>query len=195
MVTSSIGDFDKISPTALMTAQARGFSYIPYSREIADLSHAEAAVQQVLGQDQENPLLLGLAALVEARYKAIEQVRTHFSTSQILELASGLLPRGMIASQDPEITFIESDLPEMIQRKRQLAQQLIGERSNLHFLAINATDSLDFQHLNDYFQSNQPVTVLCEGLLMYLTFAEKEQIFTNVRKILQTYGGVGSPPT
>jgi O-methyltransferase involved in polyketide biosynthesis len=190
MVTPSVGDFDKISPTALMTAQARQFSDIPYTREIAALSHAEAVVQQMLGQDQDNPLVRGLAVLVEARYRAIEQVRANFSAPQILELASGLLPRGMIVSQDSEITFIESDLPEMIQQKHQLAQQLIGDRSNLHFLAINATDSLDFQNLQDYFQSNQPVTILCEGLLMYLTFTEKEQVFTNVREILQTYGGV-----
>ncbi len=67
---------------------------------------------------------------------------------------------------------------------------MIGERPNLHFLAINATDNLNFQHLNGYFQSSQPVTVLCEGLLMYLTFAEKQQVFANVRQILRTYGGV-----
>jgi O-methyltransferase involved in polyketide biosynthesis len=115
-------------------------------------------------------------------------------TTQILELASGLLPRGMILSQQKEITFIESDLPAMIQQKQQLAQLLVGERPNLHFLEINATSNLNSSRLNDYFQRERPVTILCEGLLVYLTFAEKRQLFANVREILQTFGGVWITP-
>lgn len=66
----------------------------------------------------------------------------------------------------------------------------MGERSNLHFLAIDATDNLNSHALSDYFQPAKPVTVLCEGLLMYLTVPQKQQVFANVREILQTYGGV-----
>lgn len=66
----------------------------------------------------------------------------------------------------------------------------MGERSNLHFLAIDATDNLNYHALSDYFQPAKPVTLLCEGLLMYLTFPQKQQVFANVREILQTYGGV-----
>lgn len=150
--------------------------------------NAEATVNQFVSKGQQQPIIV--AALIEARYKTIEQVRSQFNTTQILELASGLLPRGMLLSQNPEITFIESDLSGMIQRKQQFVQQLIGERSNLHFLVIDATHSLNSLSLNNYFQPNRPVTILCEGLLMYLTFAEKQQVFANVRELLQTYGGV-----
>ncbi len=186
----SNSDFDKISPTALMTAYARQFSDIPYAEEIAELTNAAATVNQFMGQEQSHPIVIGLAALLEARYKAIEQVRLQFNGIQFLELASGLLPRGMILSQDPAIMFIESDLPGMIGQKRQIVQQLVGDRSNLYALAINAVTELNSSLLNTYFQPNQPVIVLCEGLLMYLTFAEKQRVFANVREILQTFGGV-----
>ena len=188
MTTPSVSNFDKISPTALLVAYARQFSDIPYAKEIAELTNAEATVNQFVSKGQQQPI--SVAALIEARYKTIEQVRTQFKATQILELASGLLPRGMLLSQNPEITYIESDLPEMVQRKQQLVQQLIGERFNLHFLVFNATDSLNCLSLNDYFQPDKPITILCEGLLMYLTFAEKQQVFANVRELLQTYGGV-----
>lgn len=181
-------DFNKISPTALLVAYARQFSDIPYAKEIAELTNAEATVNQFVSQREEQPV--GVAALIEARYKVIEQVRRRFNATQILELASGLLPRGTILSQDPAIAFIESDLPEMIRQKQQLVQQLIGKRSNLHFLEIDATNNLNSQLLSDYFQPDKPVTILCEGLLMYLTFAEKQRVFANVRNVLQTYGGV-----
>ncbi len=42
MTPLSAGDFDKISPTALLVAYARQFSDIPYTQEIAALSDAEA---------------------------------------------------------------------------------------------------------------------------------------------------------
>lgn len=189
-MTTKARDFDKISPTALLTAYARQFSDIPYTNEIAQLTNAKMTVNQFLGQEQENSIVLGLAALIEGRYKAIEQVRERFQGTQILELASGFLPRGMILSKTSEIPFIESDLPAMIQNKQRLVQQLIGDRPNLHFLAINAINDLNPLILKDYFQPNQPVTILCEGLLMYLSFVEKQKIFANVREILQTFGGV-----
>ncbi len=190
----SSNDFNRISPTAFLVAYARKFADIPYTTEIATLTRAEAVVHQVLGEQQNNPLIRGLGFLVESRYKAIEAIRAQFPSTQILELASGLLPRGMILSENPAITFIESDLPDMIQQKQHLAKQLIGDRPNLHFLTINATEDLDLQSLNQYLQPNQPVTVLCEGLLMYLTFSEKQQVCANVRKILQTYGGIWITP-
>jgi O-methyltransferase involved in polyketide biosynthesis len=190
MTTFQASNFDKISPTALLTASSRQFSDIPYAQEISELTNATATVKQFMSQEYAQALIVALAAILEARYKTIERVRTIFNGTQILELASGLLPRGMIVSQNPEITFIESDLPGMVQQKQQLVRQLIGERSNLHFLPIDATTNLNSLLLNDYFQPDQPVTILCEGLLVYLRFAEKQQVFANVRDILQTYGGV-----
>lgn len=191
MTTFSTRDFDKISPTALLVAYVRQFSDIPYTQEIAALSNAEAIANQFVVQGQKQPVMM--AAVVEARYKAIEQVRAHFNHTQILELASGLLPRGMILSENPEITFIESDLAVMLHQKQRLVHQVVGDRANLHFSALNATENLN-SCLNEYFQPDQPVTVLCEGLLMYLTLAEKQRVFANVRAILQTYSGVWITP-
>ncbi len=188
MTTPIANDFNKISPTALLVAYARQFSNIPYTKEVAELTDAAATVKQFGERQQEQPIVA--AALIEARYKVIEQVMARFNGMQILELASGLLPRGMIRSQNPDITFIESDLSGMIHRKEQLVQQLIGDRSNLHFLEIDATSRPNPLPLIGYFHSEKTVTILCEGLLMYLTFAEKQQVCANVREMLQTYGGV-----
>jgi O-methyltransferase involved in polyketide biosynthesis len=188
MSTSSTREFDKISPTALLVAYVRQFSDIPYTQEIAALSHAEMIANEFVVQGQKQPVMM--AAVVEARYKAIEQVRAQFNHTQILEFASGLLPRGMILSENPEIAFIESDLGVMLQQKQQLVHRIIGDRTNLHFIEIDATDNMNALSLSEYFRSDRPVTVLCEGLLMYLTLAEKQRVFANVKTILQTYGGV-----
>jgi O-methyltransferase involved in polyketide biosynthesis len=86
----------------------------------------------------------------------------------------------MILSSNPDITFVESDLAVMLLQKQQLVHQVMDgsfgvmqstNRTNHHFAAIDATDTLNSLSLDEYFQPYQPVTVLCEGLLMYLTLA------------------------
>jgi len=173
--------FEQISQTAFMTSLARQFTDIPYTKEIARFVEAQRAAR--------------FAVILEARYKAINQMMKQYPFTQILELASGFLPRGLTLSADPQITFIESDLPVMVRNKEQLAQQLVGTRPNLHFLEIDATSRPNplFQ-CNAYFKAEQPVLALCEGLLMYLTMDEKIQVCANVRELLQQYGGVWITP-
>lgn len=192
MAEAQTSSFDRISPTALMVAYARQFTNIPYSQEIAQLVDAAAVTRQLLGADLQPPVELAL--LIEGRYKAIDQLIAQSASTQILELASGLLPRG-VATQ-PQITFIESDLPAMIQRKQQLvsqlvANQLVGDRPNLHFAAIDVTSQpSQFPLYAPYLRLDQPITIVCEGLLMYLSFAQKRLVFANVREMLERFGGV-----
>lgn len=193
MIQAKASSFDRISPTALMVAYIRQFTDIPYTRQLSKLSDAQAAIEEL--QAQQSPLPPELGVLVEARYKAINQVMTQFPTTQILELASGLLPRGMILSQDPNTIFIESDLPAMIHRKQHLVKQLIGDRPNLHFAAIDVTSQpSQFPLHADYLYPQKPITVICEGLLLYLTFEQKKQVFSNLRELLEVYGGVWITP-
>lgn len=188
--------FEKISPTSLMLAYARQFTDIPYSKELSQLVNAQtfieqldAAVEQFQGHKLDRPV--ETAALFEARYKGINQLMAEFPSQQVLELASGLLPRGMTFSEDSNNVFIESDLPAVIAQKQQLVKQLIGNRPNLHFENIDATSqSSQFCVNANYLDSQKPITVVCEGLLMYLTLEQKQQVFNNVRELLQVYGGV-----
>ena len=194
-MSNTANTFDKISPTSLMVAYARQFTDIPYCKELSELVNAEVfvkqletAVERFHGQKLSSPV--ETATLFEARYKGINKLIAEFSSTQIIELASGLLPRGMMMTESSNI-FIESDLPAMINSKQQLVKQLIGNRPNLHFVPIDAVSQPTQFPLNaDYLDSQKPITVVCEGLLMYLTLAQKQQVFSNVRELLEIYGGV-----
>ncbi len=81
-------------------------------------------------------------------------------------------------------------MSSIIQLKQQLVKQLIGERANLQFETINVADcSNPLLSATKHFRHQQPITVICEGLLQYLTLSEKVQAFANVRDLLQRYGG------
>jgi len=126
-------DYDKIIHTAFMVSKARQFTDIPYAKELAQLVEAQRLVELSGSQNQDKSALL--TARVEARYKAINQVMAQYQIGQVLELASGLLPRGLFMSCHPNITFIESDLPRMIRCKQQLVdpslQKLLQTGTNL----------------------------------------------------------------
>jgi O-methyltransferase involved in polyketide biosynthesis len=185
--------FDKISPTALLVTYARQFSDIPYAQAIAERVNAQAIAQQYTTGGIED--LKHFAPVIEARYKATNGLLTKFACRQIVELGSGLLPRGMILSGNPEITFVESDLPLMIEQKQELVDRLVGTRPNLQFAAIDVTATPSQFPLDvPYLRQGEPVAICCEGLLQYLTLPEKQRVFANVRQMLQQYGGVWITP-
>jgi O-methyltransferase involved in polyketide biosynthesis len=192
-LTNTSNQFDAISSTAMLIAYARQFTDIPYSQAIAQIIPAQAVAEQLLHNRLE--MLGDMVVLFEARYKAINHLLARSQFTQIFELASGLLPRGMVMSCSPAITFIESDLPAMLNDKQQIVKQLVGERANLHFSAIDVTRRPNPFPLNaPYLDPTAPVAILCEGLLMYLTQVEKQQVFANVREMLQMFGGMWITP-
>jgi O-methyltransferase involved in polyketide biosynthesis len=190
---TSMTSFDRISPTALLVTYARQFSDIPYAAEISTLVDAQSVVEQYGTNGIED--LKYFAPVMEARYKAVNGLLAKFDCRQILELASGLLPRGMVMSENPEITVVESDLPLMIEQKRALIDRLIEPRANLHFAAIDVTATPSQFPINaEFLRPGEPIAIACEGLLQYLTLPEKQQVFANVRQMLQQYGGVWITP-
>ena len=185
--------FDAISPTAQLVAYARQFSALPFTTELAQFLNVPKVLRQFAIEHQEEILLL--AVLFEARYKAVDWAIAQFESQQIVELASGLLPRGMVMSQNPDLTFVESDLPATIYLKQQLVAQIIGEPFNLHFEAIDATSHPSQLPVGaDYLRGSEPIILLCEGLLQYLTISEKRRLLANIREMLQRYGGVWITP-
>src|SRR5690242_2326475 len=101
-------DFEKIVLTGFMVSLARQFTDISYAKELAQLIERQGLVKLPQPQNQDKSVLL--TARVEARYKAINKVIAEYQITQVLELASGLLSRGLVMSSNPNITFIESDL-------------------------------------------------------------------------------------
>ncbi len=198
-------DFSKISPTAKGSAYALSFCDIPFAKEIAK----EAKLEQYLGGIAShfgltnNPnsfivkkIIANFAPLTEARFKSISEVLKKYKIKNILEIASGLSPRGLIMTKDPKITYIETDLPEIIVEKQQIVKNILKnthlERPNLKFMAANA---LSLQELSAAAESlHSPLAIINEGLLRYLTFDEKITVAKNIKQIFSLKEGVWISP-
>ena len=91
--------------------------------------------------------------------------------TQVVEIACGLSPRGhRFCQQYPQLTYIETDLPDMARRKQQLLKEhgVLSERHRVQPINIFAEDGeLSLDHVLGQLDQSKPVVVITEGLVNY----------------------------
>src|SRR3954466_12216853 len=100
---------DQSSFTADAVARLRAYTDIPLSKEIID---AALSLEKDRGQKLEADKLppIEMAPYFEARYLLTDREIAKSGCRQILELASGLSPRGMVMAKDEGVNYAELDL-------------------------------------------------------------------------------------
>jgi len=184
-----------ISVTAKVAAYYRQFSDIPFAQEVARLIGADAAYEQILREHGlERDKLTFYAPMFEARYKSLTQLIHQSGASQVLELASGYSLRGLDLTRGDAVQYVETDLPEVVAAKRGLLEDVRQQHairpSARH--VVTAADALDLDQVRAaaaVFDRRQPVAVLCEGLIMYLSKTETEQLATNIHRLIGEFAG------
>lgn len=198
-------DFNKISPTARGTLYALTFCDVPYAKELLQKAHAldnlaQFAKQVGMNSNPDSWLNKKILALfspnVELRFKSTLAILKQRGIKNILEIAAGLSPMGLVMTEDPEVKYIETDLPEILEQKKAAVNAILDEkgieRPNLKLAPANA---LNFEELWSAIKDLPgPVAVINQGLLRYLTDDEKFKVAQNVRKILAEKGGVWVSP-
>ncbi|KLU61014.1 leucine carboxyl methyltransferase [Peptococcaceae bacterium CEB3] len=118
--------------------------------------------------------------------------------TQVLEIAAGLSPRGLAMAENPDVVYVATDLPQILAQIKTLAEVILAklhiQRPNLYFRVVNALDLDELLHAVSPFQSGRPIAIITEGLLSYLTRAEKETLAANIHDLLKQYGGIWITP-
>lgn len=190
---------EKISNTAWSTAYRRTFTDIPY---------AEAVFQEIvrLGNPSEIPLFPNtrtnpeIAPQLEARYKLVNKLLRDNPTTQVVEIAAGISTRGLEITDDPHITYMEVDLPEIAFYKTRIVDAISRRtgakpKNNLQIVVGNVLDLDSLQAaVRHLLNPNQPLAIINEGLLRYLSFDEKARTARNIHVLLEQFGGVWITP-
>ena len=189
--------YERISPTAWGIAYRRTFFDIPYSTEIFH------ELQRIMAPPELTPELEDEKASAhdlqfEARFRLVSRLLEEKGVDQIIEIASGFSPRGLILAQDPSITYVELDLQRILRAKRDIVEKLVQQakvprRSNLHFREGNALAMQDLKGAVQAFK-DRPIAVIHEGLLRYLSFQEQALIAENIHRLLERFGGIWITP-
>ena len=188
-------DASLISVTAKVAAYYRQFSDIPFAAEAAVRIGAGEAFERILRQHGlERDELTFYAPMFEARYKSITQVILQSGAPQVLELASGYSLRGLDLTRTHPLSYVETDLPDVVAAKLGLLADLRTHQGTSpvpHHL-VTAADALDLEQVHAAtaaFDRGRPLTVLCEGLIMYLSRSETERLATNIHALLGEFAG------
>jgi len=189
---SALAAHDRISPTAKFVAYLRTFTDIPYSAEIAVACKAEETFKEMVGENPQN--FLWIALTVEMRYKSLDAALERYRSKTIIELASGVSPRGLIRSKDDSCNFLETDLPEILAEKKSIVTDILGDqpRENLHWMLVDVMKKEHFLNIERFGEG--PVTIINEGLLPYLSHAKKEKVARSIHRLLKKRGGVWITP-
>ncbi len=191
---------ERISPTAWLVAYQRTLSDIPLSSEI--FHELDALVRQTRSAPEIDGVdalkSSPLAVMWEARFKVVNHVLQACQARQVLEIAAGFSPRGLNLTGDASVTYVEVDLPGLIQDKRRIVETLMAQakipaRPNFHLAEGNALNLDDLRSATRYF-ADQPLAVIHEGLLAYLDHAQRAALASNVHALLEHFGGVWITP-
>lgn len=174
--------------TALIPAFARGeLTDIPWAKET--LACLRARGSSLSGGPWNERAAHNYAPFFEARFKAVNRILEERGATQVLELAAGLSPRGMDLARKG-IVYVEADLADSIELKREVVKAVLGgEPANLFLCEASVLDGGELSRCCAAFREDRPVAITAEGLLRYLTFDEKTRLCANVRDILSRYGG------
>ena len=183
-------DFTSVSPSAKSLLLLKGYTNIPYAKETAALMQGDEVFD--LNFKDKDFWFWARVLHFESRYWSIDQLLRQTDSRNILELSSGFSLRGLHrCAHDATTHYIDTDLPEVIAQKKSLISQQHLDASlkgRLELLPLNALDAQAFREVVRRFEDG-PVTIVNEGLLMYLNEDEKKQLCRNIHQTLKTRGG------
>lgn len=188
-------DASLISVTAKLAAYYRQFSDIPFATEVAKRIGADETFERILREHGlSRDELTFYAPMFEARYKSVTQLILASGASQVLELASGYSLRGLDLTRSHPLRYVETDLPEVVATKLGLLEDLRRHHgiSPVPQHLVTAADALDLEQVRAaaaVLDRRRPLTVLCGGLILYLSKAETERLATNIHALLGEFAG------
>jgi hypothetical protein len=183
------GDMSGVGLTAHYTAYAWHLLGAPGAHRFVTwqgrLLHAAvssvAAAAGVLGIGHPVSLLL------EPRYRILEHELRSFGLNWFVELGAGLSYRGTAYCRDPEVSYVEVDLPGMISVKERLVGDAKGRGQR--FLGGDVLDPELYLRLRDQVGDHERVAVISEGLSSYLPRTAFETLARRVSGFLRGCGG------
>ena len=122
----------------------------------------------------------------ESRFQIVNRLIEAYPGRTVVDLPCGYTARGIKMSRQGR-TYYGYDLPAVIDVIGPAAAQVYGEDNRIHYASVDATnyDSLEEPIKNE----SGELLITTEGLLMYFTQSELEEVFSNIHRLLQKHGG------
>ncbi len=187
---------ESISPTAHYTGYvwyAHGHSHEAFATRAGRMLYRALRGPNVaahaLGRGTLEGMLLARHRLIDLR---LAQAIEAGEVSQIVEVAAGLSPRGWRFREryGSNITYVEADLPGMLQNKRRILTDLGGETAHHYTTEIDALRDDGAQSIGAICASLDPsrgAAIVTEGLINYFDRASVVGMWTRFARALAPF--------
>ena len=181
-----------IAPTAALVAFYRSFTDIPFAREIAKAIDAQEISHNVIGTDA--IIFAKCVVAFEARFKSVNAALEKFpGIKNYFEIPAGFSSRGLTMTSDQSISFLESDLPDVLESKKLCVSRIRSTKAqNLSKLLFYPADILNVSALFEAVAllPKGEIAIITEGLLSYLPKEDMTSAAMNIRSLLALRGGI-----
>ena len=126
------------------------------------------------------------SSYVESRFHSVNRLLSSRPDRTIVDLPCGYTARGIKMSQMGR-NYYGFDLPAVIDTIAPAVAKISDGDEAIHYAAVDATNYGTMEAPLRGTAASLLITT--EGLLMYLTQPELEEVFSNVRRLLQKHGG------
>ena len=124
--------------------------------------------------------------LVDSRFQSMNRLIENRKDCAIVDLPCGYTSRGIHLSRQGR-TYFGCDLPAVIDAIGPAAESIIGKNEAITYHAVDATN---YDSLAAAVPENtHDLLITTEGLLMYFDQTELEEVFSNIKRLLQKHGG------
>jgi len=168
----------------------KGFTNIPFARQTAELISLPSTY--IPDYSNKNGSFWIRTLHFEYRYWSIDYLLKDLTIKNILEFSSGFSFRSLEMVKQPGCHYIDTDLPEVIELKKDFLKELklgIGSfEGKLELIPLNVLDDTQFHEIVSHFPPGE-VVIVNEGLLMYLDTEEKATLCRIIHNILKERGG------
>ena len=187
-------DYNSISPSAEYLVRLKAFTTIPFAKEAATLLiHDTGELGSINPEHQNTKAFFRWLIHFENRYRTVENLLRNTHPQRILEISSGYSFRGLAWCFEQPVHFIDTDLPDLVAAKNKLIPLLAAGRNTpmkgvFELLPLNVMDTDRFTEVINHFGEG-PVSIVNEGLLVYLGMEEKRQLCDTICQVLDQRGG------
>lgn len=186
-------NYSTISPSAGWLARLKSHTSIPFAKQAADILFAGDKTPPPALNETDRIAIFKWMIHFENRYRTVEQLLIESNPKNILEISSGFSFRALDWCSRLPVHFIDTDLPDVIEQKKAITEQLIANdhialKGTPYLQPLNALDRDAFLKIIEQLPPG-PVSIVNEGLLVYLDSEEKKQLCAIIHDVLQKRGG------
>ena len=136
-------------------------------------------------------MMLGNELVVEAKYRTMCRLIEDTGIQTNVDLPCGYTPKSIHMS-DKGLRFIGLDLPIVAD---EIAPVLLSLARHPELIQITGVDATNLESLKNALRGvTGPLCISTEGMLMYFTETEVSSVLSNIRSLLEQFGGCWITP-